>query len=54
MSSTLRMNWTFLGSIWCEQCLARRDARTDEPLVLLVKDPVVLLLRPDYNSLTLA
>ena len=43
----IRIDWTFLGSIWCEQRLSGRDVRTDELLVLLVKDPMVLLLRPN-------
>ena len=42
----IRIDWTFLGSIWCEQRLSGRDAHTDELLVLLVKDPMVLLLDP--------
>ena len=52
MISVVRsFDWTLLGSIWCEQCLSRRDAHTDELLVLLVKDPMVLLLRPnDFRS----
>ena len=46
-----RIDWIFLGSTWCEQRLARRDVHTDELLVLLIKDPMVLLLRPnDFRS----
>ena len=43
----IRVDWTLLGSIWCEQRLSGRDAHTDELLVLLVRDPMVLLLRPN-------
>ena len=46
-ADVIRIDWTFLGSIWCEQRLSGRDAHTDELLVLLVKDPMVLLLRPN-------
>ena len=41
---THSIDWTFLGSIWCEQRLSGRDAHTDELLVLLVKDPMVLMI----------
>ena len=43
----IRIDFTFLGSISCEQPLSGRDVHTDELLVLLVKDPMVLLLRPN-------
>ena len=44
-ADVVRINRTLLCSRWCEQRLARRDAHTDELLVLLVEYPVILLER---------
>ena len=45
-ADVVRINWTLLCSRRCEQCLARRDAHTDELLVLLVEYTVICLREP--------
>ena len=52
LADVVRINWTFLNSNRCEECLARCYMHTHELLVLLIENPMLLPLRP-YDFLEL-